>query len=235
MNHSELDWHPEQASVASRFVEILVGSAASIFLFALVAWTISTGEEKPEKDQERDNLRFAPLPPPPPQREIQDSLPSLPNLPTYQKPIDISSASVQFQLQPLEVDFDPSQNIDTLAKMEVDFSQLKTTQQKLDDMVVYHRRELDRGLRAMHQPMPRVSKKTKKDHSVRLLFVVGKDGRVTDEVYILESSDPDLNPDIIAGVKTWTFSPPKRDGKKVRARATVRINISPNNSNPWGN
>lgn len=233
MSNTLTDWQPQTQSVVARLGEVLAGLAASAFLFALVSWTISTNEIPQEQVEQSNRIDFAIVPPPPVDKQ-RDELPAVADPQPYRQPIDLSSEQVDFELDPLSVELTPVQNIDTLSKINVDFSDLMTTREELDSMVVYRRKELDRGLVAIYQPMPKISKRTSSENYIRLLFVVGKDGRVTDQVYILESSDPDLNEEIVAGVKTWQFSPPKRDGVRVRARGLIRLNISKNNASPWG-
>lgn len=233
MSETHADWNPTQSGFASTALQVFAGLAASAILFLLVAWTIADSPAPETKAAPANKLRYAPPPPP---EIVQQSESSASNVPqAARKPLRFAEETFAFELQSLDVDFDPRQNVDTLAKLEVDISQIKMSRDDIEDMVVYDRRELDRGLQAMYQPMPNISKRSEQEHSVGLLFVVDENGKVTDEIYILDSTDPDINADVIAGVKSWTFKPPIRNKEKVRAKVRIRINISPNNFSPWGN
>jgi TonB family protein len=62
--------------------------------------------------------------------------------------------------------------------------------------------------------MPDVKGKEKRE-TVRLIYVINRDGTVGD-VYVTESSDPEINEGVVRGVKTWTYTPATKGGKKVR-------------------
>lgn len=227
------DWNPAGSNPANTVMQVFTGLAASIILFLFVAWTIGETPVPEDNSQVSNRLRFAPPPPPELEQQSSKSVNSIPR--QSSKPIQFAKESFEFQLNQLDVDFHPQQHVDTLAKIDVDITQLKATQSDIEDMLVFERSQLDKGLQALFQPMPQVSKRTSQDHSIGLIFVVDVNGRVTDEIYILDSTDPELNADVLAGVKSWTFKPPMRNKKKVRAKARIRIKISPNNPSPWGN
>lgn len=235
MSGHSTDWHIDQGGNSSRLLELAVGSLITLSLFTLVAWTISTETPPSTESTQSQRIRYAPQPPPPPPSPNQQEKSPDSSSPSLRRPLKIEAETFHFELQALSTDFSPTQSIDTLSKIDIDFSELKTSRSELDEMVVYHRTELDSRLQPQFRPMPRIKKRTKGEDSVRIMFIVDKTGKVEDGVYILYSTDPELNEDIIKGVKRWTFSPPTRNGKKVRAKATIRIDISSNNPSPWGN
>lgn len=231
MTPGRTDWSPVSSGALKTSLQIFAGLASSFALFLLVAWTISDQPPPPEETIAPNRLTSAPLPPPELEQETSNQSSNTPR--PISKPVRFAQETFKFELSPIDVDFNPRQSIDTLAKIDVDISQIKMSHAEIEDMVVYERSELDKGLVAIYQPMPSISKRTKQKQSVRLLFVVDANGKVTDEIYVLESTDPEINADVILGVKSWSFRPPIREGEKVRAKVRIRINISPQNQSPF--
>jgi protein TonB len=87
--------------------------------------------------------------------------------------------------------------------------------------------DLDQPPRAINQPGPRIDRairtKTKNaSHTVYIIFVVNKQGRVENPI-IQKPGDPTFDLPALAAVKQWRFQPGKRGGQPVRFRMRVPI------------
>lgn len=58
--------------------------------------------------------------------------------------------------------------------------------------------------------------------TVRLLVIVGADGRVRDAI-VANSLEQSLDANAIEAVKTWTFAPGTKDGKPVPVQLNIEI------------
>jgi periplasmic protein TonB len=84
--------------------------------------------------------------------------------------------------------------------------------------------DLDQKPRVTYQVAPVLSgsMRTQVPATVRIAFIVGPDGKVTNPK-ILQSSNPLFDEASVAAVKQWKFEPGKHNGKEVAFRMSVPI------------
>jgi TonB family protein len=82
-----------------------------------------------------------------------------------------------------------------------------------------------KGPQPLHAPDPSYSDSARRamiQGTVRLLVIVGADGRVRDAI-VANSLEQSLDANAIEAVKTWTFAPGTKDGKPVPVQLNIEI------------
>ena len=118
----------------------------------------------------------------------------------------------------------PTRAQDIVQKVDFDLSKFEVKGQDINDMVVYEGKEVDKRPEHIYRVMPNVKIKKPKE-IVQLIYVVNVDGTVGD-TYILETTNAQYNEDVIECVKTWTYSPAEKNGRKVRCWVKQKIIIN---------
>jgi protein TonB len=67
------------------------------------------------------------------------------------------------------------------------------------------------------------AREEKIEGTVKLSVVIGREGRVEDDIKIEKSLDPELDENAITAVKKWRFKPAMKDGATVRVYATIEV------------
>ena len=90
--------------------------------------------------------------------------------------------------------------------------------------------DLDQKPRAIYQPGPTLNKEMRANTpaTVYIIFVVDKDGRVTDPK-VQKSTSPIFDRSALNAVKKWKFEPGKSGGKAVRFRMRVPVTFPKGN------
>jgi hypothetical protein len=214
------EWNTEiPYSLSQNLISWAIGIVASLGLFYTIS--LSLKEELPVEETETSlasqSVRLSPPPPP----EI---------LQQTEEPKTAIAEKVQFNLTPdnlaiklLATNIRPTHAKDIIQKVDFDLSKFEVKGKDIDDMVVYEGREVDRRPEYIYRTMPKV-KAENLEEIVRLIYVINRDGSVGD-IYVLESTNPAINEDVTRSVKTWTYSPAIKGGKKVRCWVKQKIVI----------
>lgn len=94
----------------------------------------------------------------------------------------------------------------------------------LNDLI-YELSQLTVAPRPINQAMPQYPpelQRNKIEGTVRVTFIVRKDGSVTDP-RILNSSNPAFEEPTLRAVRRWRFEPGEKDGEKVSCRVNINI------------
>ena len=187
-------------------------------------YTVSLSLKKDAKPQEQVNAFVSQAvqitPPEPPEVEQQAEEPDN----TISAKVDFALAQDKLAIKLLASNIRPTRAQDIVQKVDFDLSKFEVKGQDINDMVVYEGREVDKRPEHIHRVMPDLKLKKPKE-IVQLIYVVNVDGTVGD-TYVLETTNAQFNEEVIACVKTWTYSPAEKNGRKVRCWVKQKIIIN---------
>lgn len=207
-------------TLVQKLVHGVTGISISVALFYVVSLSLKKVEEREQQEPNFVTQSVQLTPPPPPEIPQQ-----------VEKPETTITEKLQFSLRRdtpsvklLQTNIRPTDAQNIVQKTQFDLSKFVIKGKDIDDMVVYEGRDVDRRPEALYRTMPKVTTKKKKE-TIRLIYVINSDGTVGD-IYVTESGDPTINEDVIRTVKTWTYSPATKGGKKVRCWVKQMIIIN---------
>lgn len=215
------DWNTTTPYTWSqKLLHAIVGVFVSVGLF----YTVSLSLKKDAEPEERENafVSQAVQVPPPEPPEVEQQAEEQEN--TISAKVDFALVQDKLAIKLLASNIRPTRAQDIVQKVDFDLSKFEVKGQDIDDMVVYEGREVDRRPEHIYRVMPDVRIKKAKE-IVQLIYVVNVDGTVGD-TYILETTNAELNEEVIDCVKTWTYSPAEKNGRKVRCWVKQKIIIN---------
>ena len=204
--------------------QIVVHWVSGISISLVLFYTISLSLREDQNIEEtKPNFvsQAVRLSPPPPPEILQQT----------EEPQTTIADKVKFNLTPdalaiklLPSNIKPTDAQDIVQKVDFDLSKFAVKGKDINDMVVYEGRDVDRRPEHIFRVMPDVNIKKNKE-TVRLIYVINVDGTVGD-TYVLESTNPSINADVVRSVRTWTYSPATKGGRKVRCWVKQKIIIN---------
>lgn len=160
-----------------------------------------------------------PPPPPPPEEEEKEK-----EKPEEEKPPELTEQAPPLDLSQLELALGPSglSGDWLVGDFGVKLNAVSSTTEDVESL--FSMSDLDQKPRAVYQPSPALTAKTraKAPGTVHVIFVVDPEGRVENPT-VQQSSDPIFEAPALAAVRQWKFEPGKRNGQPVRFRMRVPI------------
>lgn len=214
-----------ETSLLQYVIHITLGGAISAGLFYTVSLSFET-KELPEPPKEARRIQSAKMPPPPDQpSEVTEAQIENTSFAETQKFLLLDKTT---EVALFKTSIRPQKESNILEKTEVDFSMFQIEEQDLEQTLVFEKSDVDRAPKPIYRTMPKVDSENKKEE-IRVMFVVNKEGKVG-KIYILESSNAEINQDVITGVKTWTFFPARKNDESVNCWVRMKIIIRPGDS-----
>lgn len=204
---------------------LLVGAALTVGLFLLLPVLQDIGHQDKKADLELVSVDSVEAPPPPPAAEEKKEEPP----PEEAPPPELTENAPPLDLSQLELALNPGVGDgaggDFAVKLAVAGAG-DTAAQSSED--IFSLSELDQAPRVIMQPAPQYPpemKKKKIQGTVHVLFIVDKDGRVT-EPKVQKSDNPAFDAAALNAVKRWRFEAGKKNGQPVPFRMRVPITFA---------
>ena len=215
------DWNTTTPYTWSqKLLHVILGVSVSAGLFYVVSLSLKSDAEPEENVSAFVSQAVQITPPEPPeveqQSEEQDN--------TISAKVDFALAQDKLAIKLLASNIRPTRAQDIVQKVDFDLSKFEVKGKDINDMVVYEGKEVDKRPEHIYRVMPDIKIKKPRE-IVQLIYVVNVDGTVGD-TYILETSNAQYNEDVIDCVKTWTYSPAEKNGRKVRCWVKQKIIIN---------
>lgn len=218
----------------SRSWKALLGAALTTgVLFLLIASTSIVIKEPPALEAEPLVYEYIPPPPVTPRKQTTPPLSSsIAESFKFDPTVESSPPDVQLDLLDIrlapEVDPDRAIALDMQRTFEV---------QKPADInanFVFEVDEVDEIPVWVYGPVvPRLPEHLRRTVAdVLVLFVVTEKGK-TENIFVLDSPDPDFAQPTIDMIRKWTFRPARKDGKPVRVWAQQLLTYRPRSTSPF--
>lgn len=197
---------------------------SSIFLttaiFMLIPFT-QLLESVGKKDTQILSVDIAPPPPPPPPEPPEEEEPEVEDPPPPPPP----PPPPQLSLSQLDLAMDPG--IGDAMAGAFGFGGFDTQTDALAEMKdFFDVSELDEKLRVLNFQAPEKPYNMRRDRVsgfTRVEFIVDEAGNVSRVIGFTETSHRELEEAVRAVINNWKFSPPTKDGRKVKARVQQPI------------
>lgn len=208
--------------IAVRAVVLFLGTVAITMSLFLVLPLLEQVNRMGRKELEIRSVNTADIPPPPPppeepQEEKKEETP----------PPDLAEDAPPLDLSQLELALNPSFG-DGLGDVVARLTSLETATAQADMDAIFSAADLDQMPRPIFQPPPEYPPELRKkrvEGTVYVVFVVDKNGRVTNPV-VQSSTTPALEGAALQAVKRWRFEPGRRRGQMVQFKMRVPISFS---------
>jgi TonB family protein len=229
-----MDALERQLNRHSRSWQTFLGAPAITLALFLVIASTSIVVERPTR-RTPPPIEFAYVPPPPAPVLRKQTPPLSPGLAesfkfdptTLAPPPDIPLDLLDIRLAP---DVDPGLAI------ALDMERTFEVQKPMDftqQVVVFERNQVDEIPGWLYGPMPRLpSRLDRKDADALVLYIVSDKGR-TENIYILDASDPGLMEPVKEAIADWRFRPARKAGKPVRVWVQHPVNFRPESKSPF--
>ncbi len=205
---------------------LLLGVALTVTLFLLLPVLQDIGKQKVDTDIQLTSVDTVEPPPPPPAAQEKKEEPP----PEEAPPPELTESAPPLDLSQLEMALNPGVGDgvggDFAVKLTVAGAEGGGGMQASDD--IFSLADLDQAPRVVFQPAPQYPpemKKRKIQGTVYVLFIVDKDGRVT-EPKVQKSDNPAFDNSALGAVKRWRFDPGKVGGEAVQFRMRVPITFA---------
>lgn len=205
---------------SQKLLHAIMGVSVSVGLFYAVSLSLKKDAEPEEQVNAFVSQAVQVTPPEPP--EVEQTAEEQDN--TVSAQVDFALAQDKLAIKLLASDIRPTRAQDIVQKVDFDLSKFEVKGQDINDMVVYEGKEVDKRPEHIYRVMPDLKLKKAKE-IVQLIYVVNIDGTVGD-TYVLETTNPQFNEEVIQCVKTWTYSPAEKNGRKVRCWVKQKIIIN---------
>ncbi len=203
-----------------KLLHVVIGVSVSAGLFYTVSLSLKN-DAKPEEQVSAFVTQSVQITPPEPP-EVEQPADEPDN--TISAKVDFALAQDNLAIKLLASNIRPTRAQDIVQKVDFDLSKFEVKGRDINDMVVYEGREVDKRPEHIYRVMPDVKIKKPKE-TVQLIYVVNVDGTVGD-TYVLETTNAQFNEEVVACVKTWTYSPAEKNGMKVRCWVKQKIIIN---------
>ena len=204
---------------------LIVGALLTAGLFLLLPVLQDIGHQDTKTDLELVSVDAVEAPPPPPVVEEKKEEPPPEDAP----PPELTENTQPLDLSQLELALNPGMGDgvggDFAVKLAVNGSGTDAAQASED---IFALADLDQAPRVILQPAPQYPpemKKKKLQGTVYILFIVDKDGRVT-EPKVQKSDNPAFDTAALNAVKRWRFEAGKKNGQPVPFRMRVPITFA---------
>ena len=204
---------------------LLAGAALTVGLFLLLPVLQDIGHQDKKADLELVSVDAVEAPPPPPVVEEKKEEPP----PEEAPPPELTETAPPLDLAQLELALNPGVGDgvggDFAVKLAVAGAADSAAQNSED---IFSLADLDQAPRVIMQPAPQYPpdmKKKKIQGTVHVLFIVDKDGRVT-EPKVQKSDNPAFDTAALTAVKRWRFEAGKKNGQAVPFRMRVPITFA---------
>jgi len=203
------------AAIVRAFVFAALSLFAIYFLLPLTQFITGKGKDVIEY-REFDIAQPPPPPPPdmeePPEPEVEEEPP--PELREPPPPLDL--AQLEMALNP---------GIGDAQAAGLGFGGLEAQPDALADLDLFDVKDLDerpRPLKRVGIEIPIQYRKERRPGSVKVLIMIDEQGKTT-ALEIISTSGSDLRDPAIEAAQQWLWTPPKKNGKKVRARYVLPL------------
>lgn len=208
-------------------------ACTSALLFVAMASTsiVST----PNVDRPERPLAFAYLPPPPPPPMREKNRPPVATGMREAFKFDPTTAGPPptIPLEMLDINLDPAVNPGTAIEMDMARTFEVEKPEPVDHIVIFDRDQVDELPVWLYGPQPRIpSRFDKTDWKVSVLYVVTDKGR-TENIFVLDSTNPELNAPVKEAIADWRFRPARKDGRVVRVWVQQPVTYIPENKSPF--
>ncbi len=204
---------------------LVAGAALTVGLFLLLPVLQDIGHQEKKTDLELVSVDAVEAPPPPPVVEEKKEEPP----PEEAPPPELTETAPPLDLAQLELALNPGAGDgaggDFAVKLAVAGS-AETAAQTSED--IFSLADLDQAPRVIMQPAPQYPpemKRKKIQGTVHVLFIVDKDGRVT-EPKVQKSDNPAFDASALTAIKRWRFEAGKKNGQPVPFRMRVPITFA---------
>jgi len=215
------DWDTTtRYTLGQKLLHAVVGLSISVGLFYAVSLSLKKDAVPEEQVSTFVSQAVQITPPEPP--EVEQLVEEQEN--SIAAEVDFSLVNDKLAIKLLASSIRPTRAQDIVHKVDFDLAKFEVKGQDINDMVVYEGKEVDKRPEHIYRVMPDLRLKKAKE-IVQLIYVVNKDGTVGD-TYVLETTNPEFNEDVIQCVKTWTYSPAEKNGRKVRCWVKQKIIIN---------
>ena len=215
------DWNTSTPyPLSHKLLHAVLGVSVSLGLFYTVSLSLKKDTAPSEENTSFISQAVQLTPPEPP--EVEQPAEELDN--TISAQVDFSLIPDKLSIQLLASNIRPTRAQDIVQKVDFDLSKFEVKGRDINDMVVYEGKEVDKRPEHIYRVMPDLKLKKAKE-VVQLIYVVNTDGTVGD-TYVLETTNPEFNEEVIECIKTWTYSPAEKNGQKVRCWVKQKIIIN---------
>lgn len=195
-----------------RKLVVLAGAAILTLVFFLALPLVQAMGEQPEAGEEITQIDTGEIPPPPPPPE-EEQVEEEPE--PEEPPPEIAEEIPLLDLSQLELAFEPGLGSGALGgSLDLNLGQILEASSDVDAMFALGGAE--QAPRPIHDPGPVPGSKARAvgKGRVTVIFIVNKDGRVTNPK-VKQSTHPAFEQPALNAIKQWRFEPGRRDGQVV--------------------
>lgn len=169
------------------------------------------------------------IPPPAQSPQSPQPLPeSESEIPSFDFDFEDPTESIELTLDNLQLDWEPdiraAFDIDLAA--ETNFQAMKPAMADTSKFVIYESHQLDVAPRPLLTPFPDLPFDLRKEKAqIMVLYTIKSNGKA-DNIFILDSSNPELNDITRRALKRWHFRAARKGGQAVDAWVQQEFNFS---------
>lgn len=207
------------------------GVTSAVLFLAIASTSIDAiRKEKPEEPV----ISYVYVPPPPVEVKLKNAPPLSSSLAESFK-FDPTQAAPppEIPLDALDIRLNP--DIDPGVAVSLDMQRTFEVQkpEDLHQMIIFESDQVDEIPVWLYGPMPRVpSSLSHTDCDVLVLYSISEKG-TTDNIFILDSTEPELGVPVKEAVADWRFRPARKDGKPVKIWVQQPVTFRPQSKSPF--
>jgi len=139
----------------------------------------------------------------------------------------------EIPLEFLAIHIDPQVDPELAIEMDLNRPFEVSRPELTPEFTIFERHQVDEIPVWLYGPMPRIPHELRTmDGETLVLYVVTEKGR-TENIYVLDASDPRFIPGVKEAIKDWRFRPARKNGKPVSVWVQHVVSYRPSSKSPF--